>query len=232
MIDVAAQAHRVARMGLVPRWLFWVESKNRTTGLTETMGLWTGDQDEAFMIDGASRDYLSASVVGFPSLTFGSGLGIQMQTLTLGPISPEVELLLYGYDPRLAPVEVHLVSLDPDTHNTIAIERLYKGWIDEAPVKTDPLGGQKICEVSLAGSARGGTRTLSTKKSDAAQSLRGGDRFRRHADVVSSTNYWGENGPAVAAVNSGNSVGRPRDRDGDVGGHSDTSGSGGYNGAW
>ena len=164
MIDVAAQAQREARMGLVPRWLFWVEAKNRSTGLPETMGLWTGDQDEAFVIDGQTRDYFSASVVGFPSLTFRSGLGIQMQTLTLGPISPEVELLLNGYDPRLAPIEIHLASFDPDTRNLIAIEQIYKGWIDEAPVNTDPIGGQLICEISLAGSARGGTRTLPTKK--------------------------------------------------------------------
>lgn len=200
MIDAAAQAHRIAREGLIPRWLFWVEAKNRTTGLIEVAGLWTGDQNETFLIDGVSRDYAAASVIGFPSLTFQSGLGVQMQSLSLGPISPEVEMLLNGYEPRLAPVEVHLASIHPDTHNLIALERLYKGWIDEAPVKTDPLGGGRVCEISLAGSARLGTKTLPTKKSDAAQSVRGGDRFRRYADVVNSKNYWGENGPRVAPV--------------------------------
>jgi hypothetical protein len=54
-------------------------------------------------------------------------------------------------------------------------------------------GGSPSCVISLVSETRALTRSLAGAKSQAAQSLRGGDQFRRFADVSGTVPvYWGE----------------------------------------
>jgi len=123
-----------------------------------------------------------------------TGLVVRMQRLTLSPLSPEVAQMLRGYDPRLAPVEIHRALFYPESRELVAEpRRVFKGWIDQAPITTPAIGGAAMAEVSLASAARALTIPLAAKKSDETQRRRGGDRFRRYADVSGQVEvWWGE----------------------------------------
>ncbi|MEH6834804.1 hypothetical protein [Falsihalocynthiibacter arcticus] len=177
--------------GIVARWLFWVEPKNRSTGAIETLGLWTGEYDRTFTINGLSRSYSGAAgLVGQSDPTYETGLDVRTHTVSLGPLSPEVEQLLRGYDTRLAAAEIHLAIFDPDTLALVDVVRTFKGSFDSAPITTPEVGGTATATAELVSAARNGTRGLSLKKSNAAQELRGGDQFRKYADVSGSVPVW------------------------------------------
>ena len=193
-LNAAALALLAERGAVVSRWLLWVEARNRVTGLTETMGLWTGEDEQTFSIGGDDRLYHGAGgLISISDLVYEAGTNVRMQSLSLGPLTQEVELLIRGYDTRLAPAEIHVAVFDPDTMALVDTDRRFKGWIDKAQINTPKLGGPAVCEVTCASNARAGTQTLALKKSDQSQQRRGGDRFRRYADISGSVPvYWGE----------------------------------------
>ncbi|CUH67964.1 hypothetical protein TG4357_03311 [Thalassovita gelatinovora] len=175
--------------------LYWFKAKNRTTGAVETLGLWTGDDHQDFTIGGDVRTYYGAgTVAGTETLTYETGLSVRTHRIPFKGLKPEIEQLLKGYDPRLAPVEMHRVFYDPDTAQQIAPPtRIFTGSIDAAPVTVPAKGGTVKVEVAVVGAARSLTIPLSLKKSDEVQKLRGGDRFRRYIDVSGQTDvWWGE----------------------------------------
>ena len=95
--------------------------------------------------------------------------------------------MLRGYDTRQAPVELHLVMLDPLGAVT-SVERAFKGVMDRFEINEGPLddaGNSTVtCDVELVSDARLLTRTLSLKQSDASQRVRNpNDRFRQYSDV-------------------------------------------------
>jgi len=54
----------------------------------------------------------------------------------LSPLTPEVALLLRGYDTRLALAEVHRGLLSLETGQLIAEPiRVFRGWVDEVKDK-------------------------------------------------------------------------------------------------
>ncbi|OHC52150.1 MAG: hypothetical protein A3D16_08640 [Rhodobacterales bacterium RIFCSPHIGHO2_02_FULL_62_130] len=173
----------------------WVQARNRSTGATETMGLWTGEEDRDFSIEGGTRTYHGAgALLGLDQIVMQTGLTVRMQRVSLAPIAAEVAQMLRGYDAGLAPAEIHRALFDPMSGDLIAEpKRLWKGVIDTAPIHTAEIGGQSTVDVALASAARALTKGLSLTKSDAVQSLRGGDRFRRYQDVTGKVStVWGE----------------------------------------
>jgi len=184
------------RRGHKAHWLIWIEAKNRSTGATEVSGFWTGDDDQTFTIDGVARDYFGAGgLIEIDPIIYEAGLNVQMQSLSFGPVTPEVEQLLRTYDPRLAPIQVHLAVFDPADNTLVGTARAIKGWVDSAPITEsgDVENPTATCEITVATSARAGTRSLTAKKSDAAQKLRSGDRGRRYGDVSGAVSvWWGE----------------------------------------
>lgn len=193
--DAATLAALQARAGLVARVLFWVRAKNRDTGVEEAMGLWTGADATDFDIDGESRKYYGAgALLGVEPIVMQTGLTVRMHRVSLSPLAPEVAQLLRGYEPRMAPVEIHRALLDPDSHDLVAPpHRVFRGWIDELKITTPAQGGRAKAEVTLASASRALTRTLSLKKSDESQRRRADDRFNRYADVSGNVDiFWGE----------------------------------------
>ncbi|MFN4172709.1 MAG: hypothetical protein ACK4GW_13245 [Pseudorhodobacter sp.] len=187
--------------GFVARLLFWVAARNRTTGEVETIGIWNGRRDRAFTIGGATRTYKGAGgLLSVDPIVYIKGLGVQMQRARLSPIDEEVELLIRGYDARLAPVEIHRALFDPQSRALVdEPHRVFRGRIDKAPVTVPELGGEMSVEITMASSARDLTRTLALRKSDEAQQLRSGDRFLRYADISGQVQtWWGEAGPGGA----------------------------------
>ena len=191
----ASAAYLAARGGVMSRTLVWITAKNRTTGAAESLGLWTGDDHQDFSIGGVTRTYYGAgAMLSVDPITMQAGLVVRMQRMVLSALSPEVTQIFRGYDPRLAPVEIHRALFDLETHALIEEpHRVFLGWIEEAPIATPEIGGQATIEVTMASSARSMTRALAIKKSDSTQRMRGGDRFRRYIDVSGSVGvWWGE----------------------------------------
>lgn len=213
--DGSTSAYLTAQAGMVARSLIWVVARNRTTGGSETMGLWTGDDHQDFVIGGVTRTYYGAGgVLTLEPITMSVGLAVRMQHLTLAPVAPEVETLIRGYDVRLAPVEIHRALFDPLTRALVAEPlRTFKGWIDSLTLPTPVVGGQAAIEVTLASSARALTRALALKQSDETLRLRApNDGFRRYAVMSGSVEtVWGEHrakapvttAPAPVTGNSG-----------------------------
>lgn len=192
--------HLTARKPLKVRRLIWVAGANRISGAIETMGLWTGDDHQDFVINGETRTYFGAgNIISIDGLRRSAGLEVRSVNLTLSSISPEVEMMIRGYDVRLAPVEIHRIYFDPETDQTLGTPlRVFKGWIDKIDLKTPPEGQEADCKVTLVSNARAGTKGLTLKKSDGTQRLRklpGGaeDRFYQYTDIAGDVPVkWGE----------------------------------------
>lgn len=117
-----------------------------------------------------------------------------MHTITLAAISPEVEQAVRGYDARLAPVEVHGLLIDPVLNTIVGVPwPALRGWVDEVEIRTPGVDGEGGIDLRIASAARALTRTLSLKRGDASHQLRGGDRFRRYAEISGTASVsWGE----------------------------------------
>lgn len=192
--DAALAAHIAARRPTIARQMLWVSARNRSTGATETLGLWTGEYSLSVTIDGAARTYHGAgSVLDVPEMTGQIGLDVRTHNVTLSALSPEVQQLMRGYDARLAPIEIHRALFDPDAPTTMigGPVRIFRGWVDGVTFKEE--GGGHTVELTAASHSRGLTVPLMLRRSDESYKLRGGDRIGRYCDVSGSVPvYWGE----------------------------------------
>lgn len=203
--DAATLAAIQNRTQVSIRILVWVTARNRSTGAPEALGVWNGGYDRAFTINGGTRTYVGAgALMAVPSLTYEVGLNVRMQRLSLSPINAGVAALIRTYDCRLAPIEIHRAVFDPVTTQLVSEpHRLFKGIVDELEVPVDAKGESR-CEMTVAGSARYLTRTLTLKRSDASQQLRSGDRFLKYADVSGEVDvYWGEKRESAGGSSGG-----------------------------
>lgn len=198
--------------------LVWISARNRATGAVETAGFWTGGEDLAFTVEGQVRPYFGiGQVVRVPPILSRVGGVVQMQELVLSGNSPEVEAALRGYDPQLAPVEIHVARFNPLTGALLGIDRVFRGTVDKAPRQIPAKGGEGTeWTLSLASGMRALTRTLTTKRADASQRVRRlpdgrEDRFFRFADVAGSVErFWGMDRVAPAPAPAATVLGFPR----------------------
>lgn len=194
ILPPAVAAARAARVSTHAEILIWIEARNRETGLTEVMGLWTGDDHHDFIIGGETRTYYGAgNILQVPEISAGLGLDVRTVQVGLAAVSPEVEMAIRGYDVRLAPVQLHRAEFDVNGNQLGPPERLFKGWVNGAPIVTPAEGGAGSATLELVSNARILTRHGGATKSDQVQRRRGGCRFRRWATLTqSATVYWGE----------------------------------------
>lgn len=195
-LSAAEITHLQSRAGTRSRILVWIRAKNISTGLTEPVGFWSGEYDLTITVSGESRVYHGAGgLIGIDDLTVEVGVQVRTLQIWFATAAPEVIDAVRGYDLRLAPVEVHRLLTDPLTHAAIAPpHRIWKGWADGAPLTTPAVGDESgKVTLTVASAAMALTRTLSSKFSDGAMSLRGGDRLYRYVDVSGKVPvYWGE----------------------------------------
>lgn len=192
----AVEAYIADIGSMVARHLVWIEARNRDTDEIEATGFWNGSDVRVFEIDGVERTYYGAgALLGIEPIQASVGLEVRMQQLSLSSVPPEVVQMIYGYDVRLAPVEVHRALFDPET-NTLVAEphRVLKGTVDTMPVPRPEAGGTAAVTISVASAARAMTRALTVKKSDAAQrAISATDRGREYAAVSGTVSvFWGK----------------------------------------
>ncbi len=193
--DAATLAAFGTRAGIIARQLLWMTVKDRTTGDPVSFGLWNGEDHETITIAGQARDYYGAgTVLEVPDIVHEVGFKARNHRVTISPISPEVKVVLRTYDARFAPIEIHRALYDTETRNLVSEpHRVFKGWINGAPISRTAIPGRAKAELVLVSSARVLTRKLALKKSDESHRLRADDRFRRYADVAETAKtFWGE----------------------------------------
>ena len=184
-----------SRDGYHIKVLIWVTARKLSTGLTESLGLWTGDQDQSFTIVGASRAYTGAgAVLSIEPLVYPTGVSVRNQRIRLASASAQVIDLINAYDLTLAAVEIHRAMFDTATMELIAEpRRVFKGVIDGTPQEIAAIGGAGGLDFNLKSAAFALTKTSPLKKSDPVQKKRGGDRLRRYQAVSGTVRSpWGE----------------------------------------
>ena len=205
VFEAASYALLSARGGLVSHRLVWIEARNMSSGLVETIGLCSAEEDLTVDIDGNLRSYLGAGgLLQAEPITAGSGLSVREHQLQLSAVAPEVENLVKAYDTRFAPVEMHRALFDPKTRQLAgAPRRVFRGMVNGIEFPRAEPGGTPACIVSIVSETRALTRTSASKKSHQSHKARGGDKFRIYGDISGSVPvYWGElkvSPPAEAA---------------------------------
>lgn len=196
ILDTASAEYLSAHTGVASRHMVHVIGRNRDTDAQEALGLWQGDDHLTIAIGGVNRTYYGAGgLIGVEPIRAGIGLEVRMLQATLSPLTPEVALLLRGYDTRLSPAEVHRGLLSLETGQLIAEPiRVFRGWVDALKIRTGEVGGTGEATVTLASAARGLTRALTLTRSDTEMRRRNtGDRFRDYADIAGEVGvWWGE----------------------------------------
>jgi hypothetical protein len=193
--DAATAAHLAARPGIVSQLLVWIEAPRVGETVTETIGLWSGEEDLTVTIDGVSRTYQGAgTLLQSEPIRAAAGLSVRVHRLMMAAVAPEVEDLIKGYETRFAPVEMRRALFDPETRQMVSEpHRIFRGMINEVEFQRAEPGGIPACVVDVVSETRALTRTLASKKSDATHRQRAGDRFRRYGDIAGSVSvYWGE----------------------------------------
>lgn len=195
-LSAAEIAYNAAREGQSRHTLVYVTARNRSNGDMESIGFWTGDDHRDFSIDGQTRTYFGAgAAINIDDIEGGVGLDVRYVRARLAAV-PEVQLAIRGFDPKLAPVEMHTAAFDLATDALLSEpRRIFKGEINEAPINIPVLGGESAIEILCASAARALTRTLALRRSDSELRRRNAnDRFREYVSTSGIREVaWGEN---------------------------------------
>lgn len=194
--DTATDAAIAALGGIVARRLVWIEATNKGTGATESLGLWSGAETRTFTIGGVTRNYIGAgSVLGGDPIRAGVGARVRMHEVSLSSVPVEIQEMIYLYETRFAPIEVHRALFDLDTNELVGEpHRILRGTIDSFPVPRPAKGGSGPIKVKIAPSSRALTRTLTVTKSDAMQrTINPDDKGREYSAVSGAVSvFWGQ----------------------------------------
>lgn len=186
--------HLAARTARRADVLIWIAARNRSTGATETIGFWTGDDHQDFVIDGATRTYLGAgNLLGVDPLKWRTGLTVRTQRVQLSQVSPEAQMAIRGYDTRHAPVEMHRVFSDAGGVLIDTPHLLMRGFVDKITLTTPEKGGSGDAVMEIASMGRALTKPLNRYRSDASLTARAPtDTFRKWASMTDKVEVpWG-----------------------------------------
>lgn len=201
-VDSATSDYLEARNGVIPRSFVSISSKNRSTGAIETLNIWNGiDTVDVTVISGitglpVTRTYhAGGTLLDIEPITRTPELEVRTLRVKFSQISKEMQLAVRGYDPRLAPIEIHEGYLDLASHDLIAPPIVdFVGWVNGAPISTPAAGGQGSITLNCVSHTRMLTKTNPAKRSHETQKRRSDDQFRRYNSVASQWQYWwGEN---------------------------------------
>lgn len=184
------------RRGTHGEILLWITARNRQTGAYESIGIWSGDDHDQFLIGQEVRTYFGAgSFIDIPPIRAGIGFQVRQTRIKLAPFADEVQQLMRIYEPRLAKVEVHSQPFDIDTGNPLGNpKRMLKGYITKAPEDLGAIGSDSTQEIVVVTSARDLTTTLPLMRSnEELQKRNPDDLFREYSDVAGDwTVPWGQ----------------------------------------
>lgn len=206
-IDTALQTHLQAREGIESHVLVWIEAKNKITGAAEPFGLWTGDDDRTFTVDGVPKAYLGAgALLDLGELVSEAGYVVRITRMGVAHLHPDITALVTGRNLRHVPCTWHQVHLQPGSFDQVAPpRRVFKGRVELTPLPDAAEDAEARAEFEMVSYARDMTIPLTLKKSHQALKARApSDLFRRFIAVSGKiSTSWGE-ARAVAVSNIGN----------------------------
>ena len=195
-LPTGIQALIAQRAGIIVHRLYWLSARNRSTGLMEQIGIWSGADHATFTISGEARVYYGAgSFLAVNALHSEQGLTIRRLSVNASPFAPEVQKALQQLDPKLAPSEVHLAFFDPETNNLVADPwRMHKGWIDTINIHGGGRDEQSQAVINLVSNSRVLTRVFPSKRSNESQRKRNGtDAFFSGVGISGTIQtQWGQ----------------------------------------
>ncbi|WP_444668489.1 hypothetical protein [Cereibacter changlensis] len=192
MILSSDMLNALSKVTVQPDWYLWIKAKNRLTDEYEEVGLWSGLENHTLSVGGINRTYTGAGgLLGIDALTYGIGTNIQQQNVRLTVLDPAFFVAIRDYEPKYAPVELHLGLTDPETESFIGLTKVFDGFIDNI-AESETLTNSEA-EMTLVSSIRNGSRPLYSKQSDAYQRKRdANDTGRKYASIAGEqTVFWG-----------------------------------------
>lgn len=164
-------------------------------GLRVSMDFWSGHEDIVADLGGAPRNLWrtnGALIAENPS--YATGTDIRTYRLALFGLSDRSEELLAAYDANRAPVEVYQMMFTPGMVFKGG-RRRFKGEVDTMPRDIGPKGEGATLSINLVSSARAGTETTATKKSNESYRRRSGDTSMEYASLRDAeSDWWGARG--------------------------------------
>ncbi|PCH71941.1 MAG: hypothetical protein COC12_07020 [Rhodobacteraceae bacterium] len=195
ILDQAQIDQLAERRGTNSHVLLWVVARERTSGADQAIGFWTGDDHRSFQIGAETRLYYGAgNVIDVAPVVAGVGLKVRHFRVSLTAATDEVRTLLRDYDPRLAPVEVHVAPMDIDTGGPLGTpKRMIKGTVNKLPEEVGAKGTQNKLEMTITSNALALTRALPLLRSNEELQRRlSTARGREYADVAGEwITQWG-----------------------------------------
>lgn len=178
--------------GIKPVYFAWFEAKNRDTGATETMGLWSGDEDITINVQTpegglASRTYLGGCNLMVDGVQYVMDLTDNALSIGMSQIADATQQLVRGYETRLAPCEVHATTLTGGAF-TSDPQLIWIGIVDELQIATPEVGGDGNIGFQVRSEIMSQlTATNPAKSSNVHQKRRlSSDRFCEYASLINS----------------------------------------------
>lgn len=178
--------------GIAPAYFLWVVGRDRATGADQSLGLWSGDEDITLTVeqpDGSSvpRSYIGNCNLDVDAIQYVADLTDNPVSVNLSQIAPAAQLLVRGYDVRLAYCEIHATTWTGGAL-TSAPQLQWIGIVDEGPISTPGTGGEGGIALSIRSEIMTQLGQASpAKSSDTHQKRRrSGDRFCEYAGIIGS----------------------------------------------
>jgi hypothetical protein len=166
-----------------------------TNDTAAPIGIWSGEYDATFTIDGTSRQYTAgADGMKVDDIIFEKGTTIRRQSITLNGVNATALEMVNGRIIRGQKAELHLMFLHPITGDIVGYNRVFRGFVNKAPSSIGKKGDASTIDLELVSGLRTLTKPLPLKKSEHAQKTRAGtdDHFRNFSSVAAETKVeWG-----------------------------------------
>jgi hypothetical protein len=206
----ATELSALTQRAVALRNLVWITVKNRDTGAKVSFGFWDDVGTVAHQIIDGITGGLSVqvftgagSLLQIEDIASAADLSIKTVRIRLSGINSQVANAVRGYDPRLAPIQIYRVILNPATGNAYAPARArFVGVVDELTIVDPRSGEQGKIEAIAVSQFRESARANPDMTSNESQKLRGTrhipsvgeDKFYKYAnDVTTWEIMWGAN---------------------------------------
>lgn len=193
--DFAASLSAARDGQIAPVYFLYIVGKDRDTGADKPVGIWSGDEDITVNVEApdgttVSRTYYGGCNLDIPNgIPYVADLTDNPVTVTVSQIADTTQLLVRGYDVRLAYCEIHATTWTGGAL-TSAPQLQWVGIVDEAPISTPSVGSDGAISFSIRSEIMSQlTLTNPAKSSDAHQKRRRAtDQFCKYAGTVKSWN--------------------------------------------
>jgi hypothetical protein len=193
------------------RDFIWISGKNRSTGATESLGLWNGwvpvtaDVVNPKTGETVSRVYQAGGgLIGLPEIPATLQTEVRSIRVQISHLSEAAMNAIRLYNAQMAEVQIHRGVFDPST-GAIADPALCRffGYVNHAPIPTPASGEEGAIELECVSASRLMTRKSGKLTSpelfkERYKSSGATDMFGKYLDVAGAWRvWWGQSEEAV-----------------------------------